>query len=374
MQYQQIIGQHALRQHLLHDINADRVSHAQLFLAHEGSGGLPLALAYIQYLYCQNRQPADSCGSCPACIKSQKMIHPDIHYSFPTVGSKAKSSDFLSSWREFVPQNPYLSAYDWLQHLKAENKQGNITAEECADIFRKLSLKSFEGGYKTLLMWLPEYLGKEGNRLLKLLEEPPDNTLFILVAENPALILSTILSRTQIVKIPRLADEEIATTLQNRYAMPAETAQTLAALAEGNLHAAMQLAENTAADHRRLLLSWLQSCLSQQGSAMLAITEQLAALGREEQKNFLQYVLYFVRKILMYQSIPNYSGGLSEQEQLLGKQLLQYLDMWAVQHLTDALSNAYTHIERNANPRILFFNLSLTLADAAANRHFLQNN
>src|ERR1700741_3866656 len=180
----------------------------------------------------------DSCGECPSCKKSAQLIHPDIHFSYPVVtkksGSPPISTDYISEWREFIKSYAYGNVYDWLQFIGAENKQGNITAEECNDIIRQLSLKSFESDYKVLLLWMPEYLGKEGNKLLKLVEEPPPNTLFILVAENESLILPTILSRTQLVKIPVINTNELADALVSRAKISSDQAQQIAPLAEGN--------------------------------------------------------------------------------------------------------------------------------------------
>ncbi|HZE86132.1 MAG TPA: hypothetical protein VE035_17555, partial [Puia sp.] len=208
MSFENVIGHSDIRQRLVELVQHNRLSHALLFLGNEGCGALPMALAFAQFIVCEKVKEgaADACGICPACVKARQLVHPDIHFSYPVIprksGDKPVSSDYSSEWREFMTQYPYGNAYDWLQFIGAENKQGNITAQECSDIIRKLSLKSFESGYKILLLWMPEYLGNEGNKLLKLIEEPPPDTLFILVAENESLILPTILSRTQLVKIP----------------------------------------------------------------------------------------------------------------------------------------------------------------------------
>ena len=194
MAFSNIIGQEKVKQMLHQMVHGDRLPHALLFLGPSGSGKLALALALAQYLLCENRQDSDSCGQCPSCSKSQRFIHPDLHFSFPSVGTNVTSDSFLPQWRKWMEENPYLTVNEWLQSIGAENRQGNINKEECAAIIRKLSLKIFEGSHKILVMWLPEYLGKEGNRLLKLIEEPPEDTIFILVAENQELILNTILS------------------------------------------------------------------------------------------------------------------------------------------------------------------------------------
>jgi DNA polymerase-3 subunit delta' len=213
MQFKQIVGQDAIKQRLITSVKENRVSHAQLFLGPGGSGSLPLAVAYAQYLSCENKLEDDSCGECSSCRKYQKLMHPDLHFSYPFF---AKHKDdtaitFIEQWRDAFIANPYLSLDTWRGYLDAENKQANINIAECHQIIKKLSFKPFESAYKILILWLPEYLDKEGNALLKIIEEPQPNTLFILVAQNQDQILNTILSRTQLIKIPPLGYEEIKT-------------------------------------------------------------------------------------------------------------------------------------------------------------------
>src|SRR5829696_1595057 len=241
MQFKDVIGQKEVKQHLVEMVQHNRLSHALLFLGKEGSGALPMALAFAQYI---SLLPSTNASSSETSLfgepvelklpstpdeadtwmqkqasfsKAEQMVHPDIHYTYPVVTKKAGtpplSTDYAAEWREFLQQYPYGNVFDWLQAIGAENKQGNITAQECNDINRKLNLKSFESGYKILVLWMPEYLGKEGNKLLKLIEEPPPDTLFILVAESESSVLSTILSRCQLVKIPALNTPDIEEAL-----------------------------------------------------------------------------------------------------------------------------------------------------------------
>src|SRR5687767_4640114 len=271
MQFEKIIGQQEIKKHLVEMVQHNRLSHALLFLGKEGSGALPLALALAQYVVCEkvntqqqgyaalneestnspltiDHSPSDSCGTCPACLKAVQLIHPDIHFSYPVVtkksGTPPVSIDYITEWREFIKSYPYFNVYDWLQFIGAENKQGNITAHECNDIIRKLNLKSFESEYKILIMWMPEYLGNEGNKLLKLIEEPPPNTLFVLVAENESLVLQTILSRCQLVKIPALETKEIEEALIRRHKTESGIARQVAGVSEGNYRDAMQLVQH----------------------------------------------------------------------------------------------------------------------------------
>ncbi|HHS96139.1 MAG TPA: hypothetical protein ENJ45_06070, partial [Phaeodactylibacter sp.] len=217
MLFDQVIGHRTLKAQLCRMAQNAQIPHAQIFFGPEGCGKLALALAFAQYVLCKNKSEADACGQCSACIKAEKLIHPDIHFSFPTVGTKMTSNHYLPQWRDALSQNPYLHANQWLQFIGAENKQGNINVDECNNIIKKLSLKTFEADYKIMIIWLPEYLGKEGNRLLKLIEEPPEKTLFILVAENQERILPTILSRCQLLKVYALSDDEIKSALQQKY-------------------------------------------------------------------------------------------------------------------------------------------------------------
>ena len=237
MQFREIVGQAAVKQRLINSVKENRVSHAQLFLGPEGSGNLPLAVAYAQYVACEDRQPDDSCGVCPSCRKYQKLAHPDLHFSYPFF-AKHKDDNaltFMEQWREAFLANPYLSLDTWRGYLDAENKQANINIAECHQVIKKLSLKPFESAYKILILWLPEYLDKEGNALLKIIEEPQPNTLFLLVAQNQDQILNTILSRTQLVKIPALEYEEIKDYLINRHQQTDHAAGEIAYLSNGNL-------------------------------------------------------------------------------------------------------------------------------------------
>lgn len=365
MQFNDIIGQTTIKQHLLKSVRDKRVSHAQLLLGATGYGGLALALAYAQLINCRNPQADDSCGRCGSCLRSKRMAHPDIHYSYPTIGPKALSTQFIDRWREAIAQNPYLDAFHWLQFIKAENKQGNITVEECEDIVRKLNLMPAESGFKVLVMWLPEYLGKEGNRLLKLIEEPPDNTLFLLVAENADLILNTILSRTQLLKIPRLSETDISQGLQKHRQVNADTAHQIAVLAEGNLNEALALLDGEQRNNQHLLVKWLNACMTNQTAQMDSFTEEIAEVGREGQKNFLRYALHFLRQCLMMKTAPQLAV-LLPSEVSIAQRLTAQIGREHIAYLNTLLNDAVYHVERNANPRILFFNLSIKTADLLA--------
>jgi len=386
MQFSKIINQQAVKQQLVELIQHNRLSHALLFLSKEGTGALSLAFALAQYLTCERANPksqktnsnislseltthdsrltTDSCGICPSCLKASQLVHPDIHYSYPVVtkktGTPPLSIDYAAEWREFIKLSPYGNVYDWLQFIGAENKQGNITANECNDIIRKLSLKSFESEYKILIMWMPEYLGAEGNKLLKLIEEPPPNTLFILVAENETLLLPTIVSRCQMIKIPALETSDIEKALMERNNTDAVKARQVAATAEGNYREALQLLQHAEEDWQSLLRDWLNSIIKTGPISQTKWVEEISRLGREKQKQFLRYFNH-----LLEQSIRSKVMGsnvwLPDNEKDFTDRLNRLADISQQQAIIEELDRATYYIERNANTKILFHALTIKL-------------
>lgn len=367
MNFSAIIGQRSAQEQLLHAVEHNRLSHAMIMLAPEGAGGLSMGLAFAQYLVCENRQATDSCGQCAACKKAAQFIHPDIHFSYPVIprkpGDKPVSTDYVAEWREFIQQQPYGNAYDWLQFIGAENKQGNITAHECADIIHKLNLKSFESQYKILLMWMPEYLGNEGNRLLKLIEEPPPNTIFILVAENQEQILATILSRTQLIRINPLAKQEVVTALMERNQLNEQRARQIATIASGNYREALQLLQQNDNDYHEMLRTWLNCIFMQNRKGLQDWVEHIsgAKVGRENQKQFLRYFINVLEHSLRVQYMDRSLLAFSDEEVDFAEKLKKLANLGQMQQITEELDNAYYHIERNANGKILFHALSIRL-------------
>lgn len=339
-----------------------RMPHALLLLGPTGGGSLALGLWLARFLQCEkNDQYNEPCGTCNACRKSGQWIHPDIHFSYPTVGTNAVSTDFIKEWRAAIGANPYMDANEWLQRLGAENKQGNINKEECNAIIKKLSLRAFEGPYKILLMWLPEFLGKEANRLLKLIEEPPEQTQFILVAENTELILPTVLSRCQIVKTERLSDEEIAEGLQTVRQIEPERAQQLSFLADGDFRLALALADNEANDDSAIMLDWLRKCWRGYGPELVEWTEKFGKMGRENQKQFIQYCLHFLRELHLLVATGFERLRLPEQELSTARNMAKVLTLDKIAQLVAMLNDNAYFIERNANPKILFLDSSIKL-------------
>jgi DNA polymerase-3 subunit delta' len=401
MQFNNIIGQAAAKQQLAELVKHNRLSHALLFLGKEGTGALSLALAFAQYIVCEtvNGKGAaapslfgeapcttndsglttnDSCNNCPSCSKAQKLIHPDIHFSYPVIpkksGDKPLSTDFISEWREFIQLYPYGNVFDWLQFIGAENKQGNITVHECNDIIHKLNLKSFESGYKILIMWMPEYLGNTGNKLLKLIEEPPPDTLFILVAENESQVLPTILSRCQLVKIPGLSTVEVAEALTERAKVSPDQARQVASISEGNYREAQQLVQHAGEDWQDLLREWLNATLKTGPVAQVKWIEEIGKLGREKQKQFLRYFNHLLEQSVRLRTMgPNssHAANMPEKERDFALRLNKLADISQQQAIIEELDKAAYYIERNAHGKMLFHALTIKLYHIIADKSLL---
>jgi DNA polymerase-3 subunit delta' len=410
MQFSQVIGQKATKEHLMHMVQHNRLSHALLFLGKEGTGALSLARALAQFTVCDRvngkKQPGsnipqavepslfgeiepvtpdqketnndppetltDSCGVCPSCMKASKLIHPDIHFSYPVIpkksGDKPVSTDYMTEWREFLEKHPYGNSYNWLQYIDAENKQGNITATECNDIIRKMSLKSFEAGYKILIMWMPEMLGKEGNKLLKLIEEPPPNTLFIFVAENDAFILPTILSRTQLIKIPPLSRLDIESALELREGVAVKKAEQIAAISNGNYNEALEHLAHSDDDWELLLRDWLNTIIKSGPASQIKWIDEISKIGREKQKQFLIYFIHLMEtavKLRLVASTDESETGSLNDFALRFNKLCSIEQQEAI---VNELDQAVYYVERNANAKMLFHALTIKLYHIISNK------
>ena len=363
MLFSDLIGQQQIAAQLRTMWGNQRLPHALILLGPEGCGNLSLALALAQYILCEQKTGYDACGSCSNCGKMSRFIHPDLHFVYPVVGAKITSDHYLKQWRNALEENPYQSAYDWLQYIGAENKQGNITKEECLSIVKKLSLKTFEGQAKVMLIWLPEYLGKEGNRLLKIIEEPPPNTYFILVAEKAELILNTILSRCQLIKIGGLQDDDIIRQLSKDFsALGQDHLHSIAYLANGNYNEAIKLAGAQLNNNSQLLLDLLRKCYKGNGLELVKWSEVFAKLGRENQKHFFQYALHFLREFLQVKLLPNQQARLGKEEEKTAKNLANVLEIDQVDEMMKLFTDAAYYIERNGNPKIVMLDGSIRLS------------
>jgi DNA polymerase III subunit delta' len=368
MRFTEIIGHGELKQQLIHSVREGRISHALLFLGTEGSGTLPLAVAFAQFVSCENRAASDSCGECNSCLKFSKLIHPDVHFSFPVSPvpkiSKPKSVDFINEWRKALTENPYLSFTDWTQQIEIENKQPQIAVEESSDIIRYLSLKSVEGGYKFVILWLPEKLNPSAaNKLLKSLEEPEPHTLFILVSENYEHILSTISSRTQLIRVNRISDSDIADALEKSHGTSSTDTENISRLAEGNYNYAVKLLgeHEEKEDLTTFFLEWMRLCVSSDYKKMSAWVEDMQERKREGQKNFLSFAISISRECLMINYSEDSLALLPESDKEKLNLFFPFINLNNAQQVLNELNKAYYHIERNANPKILFIDLSIRM-------------
>lgn len=367
MRFSNIYGHENIKDRLRNTVNDQRVSHAQLFLGPEGSGSLSLALAYAQYINCLHRTAEDSCGTCPSCVKYQKLAHPDLHFIFPVatnkeVEKKPRSNDFITPWRELlIDNNLMISLADWVEKIGVENKQVIINADDCSEINRTLSYKSYESEYKVMVIWMAEKIYySAAPKILKILEEPPGKTLFLLIAENQDLILPTILSRTQLVKINKYEDKHIREMLVDQFEMEGEDAARISRLAEGNIILAKKLiyeAEDENYNFERFR-AWMRLCYKPGYAEIIALVGEFAKLGRERQKSFLHYCLRMTR-ICFQTNIGNHSlVKLEGDAETFSKNFSRYIHQGNVAGFADEFQRAIVHIERNANPSILFLDLS----------------
>ncbi|HVN59199.1 MAG TPA: DNA polymerase III subunit delta' [Bacteroidales bacterium] len=370
MNFAQIPGQTDTIARLLRSVKEERVSHAQLFTGPEGCGSLALALAYAQYVSCENKEPGDSCGTCKSCVKYEKLVHPDLHFVFPVIKKKsseeAVSDNYIEEWREFVRKSPFFTLNNWLDTIEVGNAQGMIFASEASEIIRKLSLKTFESDYKIMIIWLPERMHQAAaNKVLKMIEEPPEKTLFILVSEEPDKLLPTIVSRCQLVKIPSFANDEIKSYLRSKYGLTEIKATDIARVANGNILRAAELTENDESSKQNLenfklimRFAWKRDVIS-----VIGWSEEMASLGREGQKNFLAYSLRLLRENLMLtlEQLQNRLVFLAGEEAEFSAKFHPFITRENIYALTEEFSLAYSHIEANGYAKVIFLDLGLKI-------------
>jgi len=376
MLFKEIAGNTVVKQKLLDTVKSNRISHGLLFLGQEGCGKLSLAIAYAQFISCKNKHEDDACGTCSSCVKYNKLIHPDLHFVFPvaknTKFTKPVSDDFIKEWREFVLSSKFHSYNKWLDFIGTENLQGSIYAQESQEILKKLNLKTFEAEYKIMIIWMAEKMNiTAANKLLKILEEPPAKTLFILITEDEGEILTTIRSRTQLVKISRLSEEEIKTELKIKYPnTPEIVINDISRVSNGNMLDAEKIikerleqgenhTDNIYFEHFSKLMRYAYSAKVLE---LITWTEDVAGLGREKQKTFLEYCMRMVRENFVMNITQNSENNLvflANQELDFSLKFNAFISKNNIIQLNQELNDAQQHIERNAYDRIVFLDLAL---------------
>lgn len=367
MLFKDIVGQQGIKSQLIRMVEEERVSHAQLFSGLEGVGSLPMALAYAQYLNCLNPSKDDSCGECSSCIKAAKLIHPDIHFVFPVIkegNNTPVSDDFIAEWRSQVLETPYFNYDQWLDQITDTKKTGMIYADESSAIFKKLSMKSFEGRYKVMIIWLPERMNETGaNKVLKLLEEPPQSTVFILVSENPALLLPTILSRTQQLHFPAIKTDDVVTYLSAKHHFAEEQILVAARLARGNF---VQVLSNLNLSEEKsvyfeLFADMMRSVYSRKIFEVMRWVEVLAPLSRDKQKGYLDYSINMLRESFIFNFQQADLNFLNPSENDFVQKFSRFINVENVALMVNELELAHAHIEQNGNARMVFFDTMIKI-------------
>ncbi|WP_127023328.1 ATP-binding protein [Flagellimonas beolgyonensis] len=374
MLFKNVLGLEHIKNHLVTTADTGRVAHAQLFVGPEGSGVLPMALAYAQYLLCGN-SGGENEGANSACnAKCHTLTHPDLHFAFPVsnsdkVKSHAVSDHYLEEWRQFVKEQPYGNLFDWYRHIGIEKKQGQIGVDEAQDVVKKLALKSYEGGYKVLIIWMAEKMNiSAANKLLKLIEEPPAKTVLLLLAEEEEQIINTIRSRCQILHFPPLAEQAIADALVNRGANHTE-AQSISQEANGNFNKALDLLHKDSEDlvFERWFVQWVRSAFKAKGNKgaiqeLLLWSDEVAKTGREVQKQFLNYCLAIMRQaLLLNYKTPELVHAKIRVEGFDLQKFAPFVHENNILDIVAELEKAIFHVERNGNSKLIFTDLSIKL-------------
>ncbi len=367
MLFKEISGHKTIKDRLVRSSLESRVSHALLLHGPEGNGKFALAMAFAQFINCTGEKSDDACGKCPSCQKASKLIHPDIHFVFPVATTKKITAEpvsdkFIVNWREYITESPYPSLQGWMNYLDIENKQGGIFKKEADSLLGKLSLKAFESEYKVVIIWLPEKMNAiTANKLLKIIEEPPDKTVFLLVAERISTMLPTILSRTQLISVPKMTDDDLSDGLSNQYPEFVEKLPEIVPLADGNYFRAVELlnANEQVQFNQENFIKWMRMCFHYKAHEILSWIPSISNIGREKQKAFLHYVLHLIREnYLMNQGLESVTR-MTPSEKEFSVRFNKFIHQANIEALSSVISKAIQQIEMNANPRILFLDLSL---------------
>lgn len=370
MFFKDIIGHEEIKQHLLQSVAENKIPHAQLFCGPDGVGKFAMAIAYARYLNCTGRKPGDTdaCGECPSCRQITSMMHPDIHSVFPIYKTsspkRAISDDYIKEWRRMVSETKYISIEGWLEEIKAENSQPQIYVDESQQIIRKLSYKSFESEYKVMIIWLPELMNEQcANKLLKILEEPYEKTIFLLVSNRPDKLLTTILSRTQPIHFKGLPHNLISQTLQERFSVDAEAADAVTRLSSGSYRRALELMKQTGENKQffDFFVQMMRLAYARKIKEMKIWSEEVSKLGREAEKRFLQYCQRMIRENYIYNTrIPSIIY-LTPEERNFSTRFAPFINEKNVIQIMEELGRAESDISRNASGAIVFFDLSIKM-------------
>ena len=372
MQFKSIIGQQALINKLVAGYNENRIAHTQLFLGNEGTGALSIAIAFAQFLVCTNKTNNDSCGQCASCIKFEKLVHPDLHFYFPTATNQSVKKDprsglFLDAWRAYLSENnAYITQNGWYEHLGIGNKQGYIRKDDANELIGKISLKAYEANYKVVIIWMVDKMNEAAsNKLLKTFEEPPDNTIIILVGEKYEQLLATVRSRAQLFKVPQLSNKDISDQLTKEGIKEAD-AIDIAMLANGNWNLAKELSNNSEETQSNFIIfrKWLRLCFQPKDySELIKFNQEIAKIGREKQKSFLNYGLEVIHNSILHNNNNGVEVKKAGDELDFSIKFSPFINEANQAEMYSALNQAIYHIERNAHAGILFSDLSFSIVD-----------
>lgn len=368
MFFRDVVGQENIKKRLIHSVKEERISHALMFTGPEGTGKLALALAFAQYISCRNRGEEDACGTCPSCHKYNKLAHPDLHFVFPVFPtrefSKPVSDDFLPRWREMIRETPYFTLSQWLGFIENENAQGLIYERESDSIMRKLNLKAFESEYKVMIIWLPEKMHPScANKLLKLIEEPPSKTLFILITEDEEAVISTIRSRTQLIKVPFIDSASMKKALKARQDIPPEKIEDAVRLANGNFILAMEHIhpDESSEFFFDRFQEMMRFAYQRKVFELTRWAEEMGTLGRDRQKAFFAFALRLIREYFVMNIKQQGLNYLNETEKNWGKNFAPFINERNIIPLANAFEEGIKHISMNGNPRIIFMDTGLRM-------------
>ena len=367
MKFSAVPGLSSVKTLLVESVRNGHAAHAQLFAGPEGALNLPLALAYAAYLHCEQKGD-DACGTCSACSKSLKYIHPDTHFVFPLNNIKNDKdeerfkSEILKSWRSFLLDQPFGNLTDWIGSYGGENKQAFISRDESREIIKTLSLKPFESPVKVMIIWQPELMHPSAaNGILKILEEPAPHTYFILVTNAADQLLPNIISRTQIMTVPLLQDDEVQSYLNSVSAEPKKVAH-VTQLAEGNLNLALRLIDNEEDDHAQRFAEWMRACFKKNFSSLVALSDEYHNLDKLAQRNMMQYSINMIREVLLQKSEATDIQRTQGEERKFIQDFSKVMDVKKIEHAYRMLNDASYHLERNGSAKMIFMDLSLQLS------------